>query len=207
MRLSRLAPAVLTLALAAVPADAQQWAGPLFSSPLHQDRFEILASDANGAGFGIAAAVRPFRGNPDLRLRVGIMDGYGTGAFDRPSAGLTRRRPTAFMAGLDYTRPLNPNAGGPVRASLVTGIGVGVNEANVVSAPLGISVGYDGGRIRPYMTPRVVLEHHSGTAFENGVHVRALVDWGVDIDLPLGGTLRAALTTGSYLGGGIGFSF
>jgi hypothetical protein len=207
MRLSRLAPAVFTLALAAAPAHAQQWAAPLFSSPLNQDRFEILASDANGAGIGIAAAVRPFARVPDLRLRAGIMDGYGTGAFDRPSAGLTRRRPTAYMVGLDYARPLNPNAGGPVRASLVTGIGVGVNEANVVSVPLGISVGYDGGRIRPYVTPRMVLEHHSNAGIDDGVHVRAVIDWGVDIDLPLGGTLRAALTTGSYLGGGIGFSF
>ncbi len=207
MRISRLTLAVCTATLAAAPAHAQQWGGPLFSSPIHQDRFEILASDANGAGFGIAAAVRPFKEHPDLRLRAGIMDGYGTGAFDRPPGGLTRRMPVAYMLGLDYARPLNPDAMGPVRASLVTGIGVAVNAANNVSVPLGISVGYEGGRIRPYFTPRVVLEHHSNAAYEDGFKARAVVDWGIDVDLPIGGTLRAAITTGSYTGGGIGFSF
>ncbi len=208
MRIPRTTLAVLIAALAAAPAHAQQWGGPLFSSPIHQDRFEILASDANGAGVGIAMAVRPFRQNPDLRLRLGIMDGYGTGPFDQPSSGLTHARPTAYLLGLDYARRLNPNAAGPVRASLVTGIGVAVNQAQVASVPLGISVGYDGGRIRPYVTPRVVLEHHTNVpSHQEGWRARAVVDWGVDVDLPLGGTLRAALTTGSYTGGGIGFSF
>lgn len=208
MRIPRLTLAVCTAALAAAPAHAQQWGGPLFSSPIHQDRFEILASDANGAGFGIAMAVRPFTKTPDLRLRLGIMDGYGTGAFDRPSQGLTRRMPIGYMLGLDYARQLNPDAGGPVRASLVTGIGVAVNAGQVTSVPLGISLGYDGGRIRPYVTPRVVLEHHANVpSYREGLHARAVVDWGIDVDLPLGGTLRAALTTGSYTGGGIGFSF
>jgi hypothetical protein len=210
MRLTRLVPAVFAAAAAAAaPAHAQHWGGPLFSSPLHQPRFEILTFDTNGAGVGIAAAVRPFASAPDLRLRAGIMDGYGTGPFEFPSDGPNRKRPVAYMAGIDYSRPLSPNASGPVRASLVTGIGVGVNAATVVTAPLGISIGYDGGRVRPYMTPRVVLEHTAGSMrpWENGTRLRGLVDWGVDVDLPIGGTLRAAVTTGSYNGVGIGFSF
>ncbi len=209
MRLSRLAFAVFAAAVAAVPAHAQQWSGPLFSSPFDQKKLEIMTFDANGAGVGVAAAVRPFARVPDLRIRAGIMDGVGTGPFEVPGIDLQRRRPMAYMAGIDYSVPLAPNAGGPVRASLVTGVGVGVNANTVVSVPLGISVGYDGGRVRPYMTPRVVLEHHSNTAFENdgGFRARAVVDWGVDVDLPIGGTFRAALTTGSYTGVGFGFSF
>ncbi len=211
MRLSRWMPALFTAAvtLAAVPAHAQQWGGPLFSSPLQQSRFEILTFDANGAGVGVAAAVRPFARVPDLRLRAGIMDGVGTGPFEVPDYDLRGRRTMAYMAGIDYSMPLAPNAGGPVRASLVTGVGVGVNANTVVSVPLGISVGYDGGRVRPYMTPRVVLEHHSNTGFQNdgGFRARAVVDWGVDVDLPIGGTFRAAVTTGSYNGVGFGFSF
>jgi hypothetical protein len=209
MRLTRLIPAVFAAAVLAAPSHAQQWGGPLFSSPLHQPRFEILTFDTNGAGVGIAAAVRPFSSAPDLRIRAGIMDGYGTGPFEPPAYGPERRRPVAYMAGIDYSRPLSPNAGGPVRASLVTGVGVGVNAATVVTAPVGISIGYDGGRVRPYMTPRLVLEHTSNSLrpWENGLRVRGQVDWGVDVDLPIGGTLRAAVTTGSYNGVGLGFSF
>ena len=211
MRLSRLASAVFAVAAAAVaaPAHAQQWGAPLFSSPFQQPRFEILSFDANGAGAGITAAVRPFARVPDLRLRAGIMDGEGTGPFEEPGSALARNRTVAFMAGLDYSVPLAPDAGGPVRASLVTGVGVGVNATTVVSVPLGITVGYDGGRVRPYMTPRVVLEHTLRGAQPNVErwHGKALVDWGVDVDLPIGGTLRAALTTGSYTGVGLGFSF
>lgn len=208
MRLSRLIPAVAITVLAAAPAHAQQWGGPLFSSPLDHSRFEILSSDANGAGQGIAVAVRPFARRADLRLRVGIMDGMGTGPFSEGTAGVPGRRAVAYMAGIDYAMPLNPQAGGPVRASLVTGLGVGVNAETVVSVPVGFSLAYDGGRIRPYMTPRVVLEHHSGPAPYTGPwEGRAVVDWGVDVSLPVGGTLRAALTTGSYRAFGIGISF
>jgi len=211
MRLSRWIPAVFTAAVAitAVPAHAQQWGGPLFSSPLQQSRFEILTFDAHGAGVGVAAAVRPFARVPDLRIRAGIMDGLGTGPFEVPRVDLRGRQRTAYMAGIDYSVPLAPNAGGPVRASLVTGVGVGVNASTVVSVPLGISIGYDGGRVRPYMTPRVVLEHHSNTVYPymEGFRARAVVDWGVDVDLPIGGTFRAAVTTGSYNGVGLGFSF
>ena len=208
MRFSRLIPVVGTIALAAAPAHAQQWAAPLFSSPLEQSRFEILSSDANGAGMGIAVAVRPFSRVADLRLRAGIMDGVGVGALDVPSSRLGGEREVAYMAGLDYALPLNPQAGGPVRASVVAGLGVGVNAETVVSAPLGISLAYDGGKIRPYMTPRVVLEHHSATdRYGTPWKGLAVVDWGVDVSLPVGGTLRAALTTGSYQAFGIGISF
>lgn len=217
MRLSRLVSAVLGAALASLPAHAQQWSGPLFSSPLQQSRLELLTFDANGAGFGIAAAVRPFARVPDLRLRAGIMDGIGWGAYDDYRSNLGHPRTVAWMAGVDYAMPLSPRAGGPVRASLVTGLGVGVNAATVVSAPLGISVAYDGGRVRPYMTPRVVLEHHSAVDRPyghlpdprtlQGFHAQGLVDWGIDVDLPIGGTLRTALTTGSYTAIGIGISF
>lgn len=217
MRLSRLVFAALGAALAAAPAHAQQWSGPLFSSPLQRSRLEVLTFDASGAGFGIAAAARPFARVPDLRLRAGIMDGVGVGAYDDHRVNTGRPRTVAWMAGADYAMPLNPHAGGPVRATLVTGVGVGVNASTVVSAPLGISVGYDGGRIRPYMTPRVVLEHRSaphrpfaGVPYPQaleGFHTQAVVDWGIDVDLPVGGTLRAALTTGSYTGIGFGISF
>lgn len=211
MRLPRWIPAVLTAAVvaAAAPAHAQQWGGPLFSSPLDRSKFEILTFDSNGAGVGIGAAVRPFASAPDLRIRAGIMDGMGTGPFELPRSSLGERKRTAYMAGIDYALPLAPDAGGPVRASLVTGVGVGVNASTVVSAPLGISIGYDGGRVRPYMTPRVVLENTSGSAraWENGTRLRGQVDWGLDVDLPIGGTLRAAVTTGSYNGVGLGFSF
>jgi hypothetical protein len=214
MRLSRLVSAVLVAALAALPAHAQQWSGPMFSSPLQQSTFEVLTFDADGAGFGIAAAARPFARVPNLRLRAGIMDGVGVGALDTDPQDAGRPRTVAYMAGVDYSVPLSPDAGGPVRASLVTGLGVGVNASTVVSAPLGISIGYDGGWVRPYMTPRVVLEYHSEpfrsrshSVSTQGVHARAVVDWGIDVDLPRGGTLRAALTTGSYTGVGIGISF
>lgn len=217
MRLSRLSTAAFAAAISAAPAAAQQWGGPLFSSPLQRSRFEILTFDANGAGFSIAAAVRPFASVPDLRLRAGIMDGVGSGAYDDYRGNLGHPRTVAYMAGVDYALPLSPDAGGPVRATLVTGAGVGVNAATVVSVPLGISLGYDGGRIRPYMTPRVALEHHSSVRrpyghvpdprLMQGFHGSAVIDWGIDVDLPVGGTLRAAVTTGSYTGVGLGFSF
>lgn len=207
MRLSRLIPVLAAVGLAAAPAGAQQWGGPLFSSPLERSRLQVMTFDADGAGMGIAAAVRPFASMPDLRLRAGIMDGYGSGPFEDLHAPLTRERTVAYMAGLDYSIALNPQASGPVRASLVTGVGVGVNAGTRINAPLGVSIAYDGGRVRPYMTPRVVLEHRSGTGFTDGWHTGGVVDWGVDVALPIGGTLRAALTTGSYTGFGLGFSF
>jgi hypothetical protein len=67
----------------------------IIHAPLDHSRFEVLASDADRAGVGISVAVRPFARAPDLRLRAGIMDGYGTGPFDHPSAGVTRRQEIA----------------------------------------------------------------------------------------------------------------
>lgn len=207
MRLSRLGYAVFAAAaVSAAPARAQQWSTPLFSSPVLQPKFEIMTFDGLGAGAGVAAAVRPFASAPNLRLRAGIMDGAGTGPFDRPGMRLGRDRTIAYMAGIDFAEPLHTR--GRVRTAFVTGLGVGVNESTLVSAPVGISIGYDGGRVRPYVTPRLVLEHHSGSPYPtNGLRAKGVVDLGVDIDLPIGGTLRAAFTYGSYAGAGIGFSF
>lgn len=208
MRLSRIALTLFATPFLATPSHAQHWDGPLFSSPFEpSSRFEILASDASGAGAGGAIAVRPFASAPDLRIRAGIMDGLGTGVFDEPDFASTWRQPVAYMAGVDYSIPIAPRSTGPVRAALVAGLGVGVNHGTRVSAPVGITVGYDGGWIRPYMTPRLSLEHAHRVHVNGGVAVRGVIDWGVDVDLPLGGTLRAALTTGDYRGGGIGISF
>jgi hypothetical protein len=210
MRLSRPVFACLAAAAFATPVHAQQWGAPLFSSPFEpRSRFELLVSDANGAGTTASVAVRPFASAPDLRIRAGILDGYGSGPFDEPPAGLTRRREVGYVAGVDYIVPVAPSADGPLRAALVTGIGVGVNASTRISVPLGVTVGYDGGWIRPYVTPRLVLEHerpHEDNA-PSTTRLLGAVDWGVDVDLPLGATLRAALTTGSFRGGGIGISF
>jgi hypothetical protein len=208
MQLSRLVPALFAAAVAAAPAHAQQWGGSLFSAPFEpRSRLEILASDADGAGAGIAVAVRPFARMPDLRVRAGIMDGQGSGPFSDPDFARTRRETVGYIAGVDYSIPIASRAGGPLRASVVTGVGLGINHGTRINVPIGVSVGYDGGWIRPYMTPRVVLEHKHRIDIDGGAAVRGVIDWGLDVDLPFGGTLRAALTSGSYKGGGIGFSF
>lgn len=218
MRFSRSILAVLAVVVAAPAAQAQQWSSPLFSSPLAKPRWEIITSDAYGAGVGLTVAARPFAAAPGLRLRVGLADGLGTGPLDAPGPISSPRETYAFSAGLDYSAPLAANAEGRLRADWVAGAGVAVNGSTVLSVPLGISIGYQGDRIRPYVTPRIVLERRMdpvGRTYgdpaarlrDNAIHAAAVVDWGVDVRLRGSGMMRLALTTGSWKGIGLGFSF
>jgi hypothetical protein len=218
MRFSRSMFAVLGVALAAPAAHAQQWSSPLFSSPLAKPKWEIITSDAYGAGVGLTVAARPFASAPGLRLRLGVADGLGTGPLDAPGPLSSPRETYAFSAGLDYSAPLAADAQGRLRADWVAGAGVAVNGSTVLSVPLGISIGYQGDRIRPYVTPRIVLERRLdpvGRTYgdpgvrlrDNAIHAGAVVDWGVDVPLRGSGMLRLALTTGSWKGIGLGFSF
>lgn len=218
MRFSRSMFAVLGVALAAPAAHAQQWSAPMFSSPLAKPRWEVITSDAYGAGVGLTVAARPFSSAPGLRLRLGVADGLGTGPLNAPGALSPMRETYSLSAGLDYSAPLARDAEGRLRADWVAGVGVATNGPTVLSVPLGISLGYQGDRIRPYVTPRIVLERRFGAVgrshtspdiaiHDDAIRVGAVVDWGVDVPLRGSGMLRLALTTGSWKGVGIGFSF
>lgn len=206
-----------TLVLLPATARAQQWAGPLFSSPVSQPRVDLVVGGMRGTGFGGTVAVRPLSTTPGLRVRLGVGDGPGTRTAD---GYLRDNAAAAYTAGVDYEAPLKRSETGPLRVSLVSGLGMGVagSRGAMVSAPLGLSIGYAGDRIRPYIAPRAQLEYRFGDSRYTNSAGRfipggrtggfiAAVDWGVDILLPRGRVLRAAVTTGGTGGGGIGISF
>lgn len=215
----RLPSSVVAAAVAALTlptaASAQQWDASLLSSPTYQPRVETFATDSKGAGFGVMVAVRPLGAVKGLRARVGVADGVGSGLYE--GSVTIEPRTLAVMGGVDYTHPLAPDDASRLKVSLVAGVGAGYNGNTLVRAPLGVTVGYDGGWIRPYVTPRLTLEHNSGSIprsddpsgfrWRNGFDNGRAIDWGADVRLPIGGALRASITTGDTRSFAFGFSF
>ncbi|HEX8394128.1 MAG TPA: hypothetical protein VF665_17425 [Longimicrobium sp.] len=219
MHVRRSATLLAALVILPTAARAQLTTGPLFSSPVTQPKIDFIGGDAYGTGLGLTLAVRPFNGLPGLRFRASVADGRGTGAVEGPYR--TRLRTgldaVAYTAAVDYSAPIATSESGPLRASLVTGLGATLNNGTAITVPLGVSVGYNGTRVRPYITPRLMLEARSGSQVNNGEPgypaedvtngITGAVDWGVDFVLPRGAILRTAVTTGNHHGFGVGISF
>ncbi len=74
----------LVLALVVMPAVglAQSWSGPLMSSPVTQNQWEVHTVEAPQAGVGVIAAWRP-SSVPQLRFRAALQPG-AVGARGRP---------------------------------------------------------------------------------------------------------------------------
>jgi hypothetical protein len=197
--------AVGAIAFSTSQATAQSWTAPLLSSPVAEHTREIYVADISGAGAGAVMRWSPLQSVPGLRLRLGMADGRGSGWTDGPAGpGAT----LAYIAGLDLSGRISRDPAEALQVGWVAGFGAGIGEHTLLSAPVGISVGYNGGRLRPYMVPQLQLRQYRGTSMHNfGLEFSRVVDWGVDVTLPADRLLRLSVTTGEQQGFALGLSF
>jgi len=186
---------ILALTLPALPAQAQvAWDSPLLLPPAPRGGWAVyLVDPAPGPGVGFLAT---WRADTNLGFRAGLAEG--------------RRRTMAAYGGVDLSgRLIRESADVPFDVDWVTGAGLSIGDAVLLSFPLGLTLGgfleADGVRFEPYATPRVVLDAWLGSDRpRDGLRLGAAVDLGVDVlfnprwSIRFGGTLgdREALAIG-----------
>jgi hypothetical protein len=194
-----LALGALMLALGAAPLKAQiAWDAPLHvgsESPAGWGLY--LVDPSGGVGVGVLST---FRGQ----------DGPGVGW--RLLLGEDREGKLSVAGGVDYSGILIRHRDDfPVDLFWVTGAGLGIGEAVLISAPLGLGVGRaletDDIRFHPYLTPRVILDAPLGGGRDSEMSLGFGVDLGVDLNFDPGWAFRFAATLGDRNAMSIGISF
>jgi hypothetical protein len=189
----------LVLLLVAAPARAQiAWDAPLHVGSATPAGWGLYLIDAaGGTGVGVLST---FRGQ----------DGPGLGW--RLLLGEDQDGKLSVAGGADYSGMLIRHRDDfPVDLFWVTGAGVGIGEAVLVSVPLGLGVGRaletDDIRFHPYLTPRVILDAPLGGGGDAEMSLGFGVDLGVDLNFDPGWAFRFAATLGDRNAMSIGISF
>ncbi len=186
------------LLLLPAPAHGQvAWDAPLLVSPGSPAGWSLNLTDPwPGSGIG---ALATWRGYGPLGFRIGLAEG--------PSDAVS------VYGGIDASGAIaRHSASFPFDVDWVTGAGIGVGEATLVSFPLGLSLGRrlhaDGVTFIPSVTPRVVLDAWFGDDRpRSGADLELAVDLGMDIAFQPSWMIRFGATLGdrSALSIGLGF--
>jgi len=204
MMMKKLLAAVLTAAALALPAAAPAqtvWDSPMLLPPRDADGIGIYLTDMHRGGVGVLGTWRSPVWNYGLRL------GVSDGANDEN---------VAVFGGIDYSGVVNTATEDfPIDVDWVLGVGAALSDDVVVSAPLGLTLGYafqaEGARFTPFFTPRVVLDAWFGS--DNDLDLDAAADLGLDLTftgatgLLAGSTIRFAAAVGNRSAIGIGLVF
>jgi hypothetical protein len=185
--------------LLSAPAKAQiAWDAPLYvgsESPAGWGLY--LVDAARGSGVGILSTFRSQDG-PGLGWRILL--------------GEDRSKKLAVAGGADFSGMLIKHRDDfPVDLFWVTGAGLGIGEAVLISVPIGLGVARtleaDGVSFHPYLTPRVILDAPLGGDEDNEMALRFGVDLGVDLSFDPGWAFRFGATIGDRTATAIGISF
>jgi hypothetical protein len=162
------------------------WDGPLLSSPSAPSGWGVYLTDpSHGSGIGVLGT---WNGGGPLGFRLGLAEG--------------RRDDLAVYGGVDLAGALvRASSDFPLDMDWVTGAGLGVGDAMLLSFPLGLSLGRavsaDGVWFNPYVTPRVVLDAWMGTSRpRDELDMRIAVDLGIDLAFDPGWAIRFGATLG-----------
>lgn len=194
--------ALSSLLFLAVPAARAQvaWDSPYFLPPGAPAGWGVyLVDPAHGSGLGVLGTWRATSAPGGLGFRLGLAE--------------DRRDELAVYGGVDLSGSLvRASNDTPVDVAWVTGVGVSVGDAGLVSFPLGISVGRkfrtEDVTFNPYITPRVVLDAWFGSDRpRRSTDLELAVDLGVDLVFQPGWGVRFGATLGDRSAVGIGLSF
>lgn len=178
------------LVLLAVAGDARAqaaWDSPMLSPPQPPPGLGIYLIEPAGGDLGGMVTWRSGGGPANMGFRIGV-------AEDEPDDDVV------VFGGVDFSGGLR--AGGfPLDLSWIAGLGLGVGDAVLVSAPLGISMGGsltgDGVTFVPYASPRIVLDalFNGGEGGDDSdLDLDFALDLGVDVYFRPGWGIRLAGT-------------
>lgn len=173
--------ATLILALFSAPAAGQiAWDSPALISPAVPSGFSIFAVNPAGGDIGALGTFRHAAGPVGLGYRAAISDESGTGDI-------------AISAGIDVSGFLARGIeGSEVDVVWWAGGGLGVGSETLVTAPLGVVLGWTGtgGEVllSPYGGAHVVLDLYSGPG--DSFRFDAVIDLGLDLVLGSGWMIR-----------------
>ncbi len=184
--------------LVAGPAKGQvAWDAPLLVSPSAPTGWGVFLVDpAPGSGIGVLGT---WRGTEALGYRVGLAEG--------PGGRL------AGYGGVDVSGPITrASASFPLDVDWLTGVGLGVGDAVLISVPLGLTVGRsveaDGVWFNPYVAPRVVVDAWMGSDRpRDGLHLNLAVDLGLDVAFDPSWTIRFGASIADRDALAVGLSF
>ncbi|MEX0842750.1 MAG: hypothetical protein WD960_12245 [Gemmatimonadota bacterium] len=190
--------AAISFLLATSPGAAQvAWDSPLMVAPNTPAGWGVYLVDPYpGSGIGVLSTWRASTAPGGLGFRVGLAEDH--------------RDRLAVYGGLDYSGMLlRRSADFPMDVAWVTGVGIGVGDDAVLSAPLGVSMGTDfeadGVWFNPYASPRVVLDAHFGG--DGDLDLGLVVDLGIDLAFDPGWAVRFAGSVGDRSALAVGMSF
>ncbi|HET9948489.1 MAG TPA: hypothetical protein VFQ22_06185 [Longimicrobiales bacterium] len=175
------------LALLASPVSAQiAWESPALLSPTMPSGFSIFVVNPEGGDLGALGTFRHSAGPVGLGYRAAIAD-------EDPGDDV------AFSFGVDVAGMLARGVeGSEVNVIWWTGGGVGLGDEFLVTAPLGIMLGWSGAGddviFSPYGGAHVVLDLLSGPG--DDVRFEGVVDFGVDLVFQSGWMLRFGASVG-----------
>ncbi len=194
---------VLALALSALPAQGQvAWDSPMLLGPATPSGWGVFLVDPSpGRGIGALGTWRGDDGGGGLGYRLGLAEGAG----DK----------LAVYSGIDVSGFLLRHSDEfPLDVLWVTGGGMGVGDAFLLSFPLGASVGREleaeGVLFHPYLAPRVVLDAvlgRDGPEDGSDLDLGFVVDVGLDISFQADWSIRFAASVGDRSTLAIGVSF
>jgi len=194
---------VLLGLLALGPAEARSqvaWEAPLLLGPDAPSGLGIHLTDPEpGSGIGAMATWRAGTAPGGLGFRGGVAEDFDGDL-------------TAF-GGVDASGTiLRADREVPVDILWVSGVGLGVGDHVLVSAPLGVSVGRtlraEGIRFTPYVTPRLVLDAALGRDGPgDDLDLGLVVDLAADVDFDTSWTLRFGASVGDHEALSVGMVF
>lgn len=191
---------VVALALAPRPVAAQiAWDSPMLMPPKTPNGFGIYLVDVAGGGLGVLGTWRsPTYG---FGIRGGVAD--------------ANNNDVGVFGGVDFNGELTRSTEEfPIDIDWVAGLGIGIVNGGLISAPLGLSLGHefigDNVGFTPYVTPRVVLDaclDCGRRSDANDLNLDFAVDIGLDLAMTSSLRVRFGATLGDREGVGIGLVF
>ncbi len=175
------------LAAFAAPSSAQiAWDSPALIGPAVPAGFSIFLLNPAGGDLGALGTLRHSAGPVGLGYRAAVADEAGTGDI-------------AVSGGIDVSGMLARGVeGSEVDVMWWAGGGVGFGAETLITAPLGVIVGWSGGSedivFSPYGGGHVVLDFVTGPG--DSVRFDGVIDLGVDLVLRSGWMIRAGASLG-----------
>jgi hypothetical protein len=180
---------IATLCPAAGLGAQTVWDAPLLLGPTTPAGVGFYISDPHGSeGLGVFAVWRPAATPGGVGLRAGVTEDF---AGDIVLAG-----------GADLTGPLASVAGPlPMDVIWIAGLGATASDVVVLSFPLGVSLGLrvdrESATLRPWISPRVVLDGYIGDGSrDEDVSVHTAIDVGVALAFHERWAVRFGATVG-----------
>jgi hypothetical protein len=171
----------------AMPATAQiAWDSPALLSPAVPAGFSLFLVNPAGGDLGALGTLRHSAGPVGLGYRAAIADESGSSDV-------------AFSAGIDVSGILARGVeGSEVDVMWWTGGGLGVGQETVVTAPLGVVIGWTGEGtdvlFSPYGGAHVVLDFVTGPG--DSLRFDGVLDFGIDLVLRSGWMVRVGASLG-----------